>query len=125
MKKDFLFFIPALIWLVISTILLTLPGSSFPKEDWLSKIWFDKWVHIGMFAMMTFLWSWAFHKSDKTQPVKSFVVVAIFSLIYGIGMEYVQKYFIVNRAFDIGDIVADAVGSLIGFLFVMKRYLKK
>ncbi len=125
MKKNFLFFIPAIFWLIISTILLTLPGSSFPKEDWLSKIWFDKWVHIGMFALMTFLWSWAFYKSDKTEKVKPFIVVATVSLIYGIGMEYVQKYFIVNRAFDMGDIIADAIGCVIGLLFVWKRYLKK
>lgn len=125
MKKKFTFYIPALIWVIISTILLTLPGSTFPKEDWLSKIWFDKWVHIGMFAIMTFLWSWALNKSDKDDQAKLFVKVAIICLIYGIAMEFVQKYFIINRSFDIGDIVADAVGCVIGFLFVWRRYIKK
>jgi len=50
-KPSFLF---PLLWLIISTLLLTIPGSSFPKENWLEKIWFDKWVHIGMFAIMVF-----------------------------------------------------------------------
>ena len=116
MTKNILPLFPAAIWLIISTVLLTLPGSSFPKEDWLSKIWFDKWVHIGMFSIMVFLCCWAIMKMGKSNLKKLFLIAALLSLAYGIGMEFVQKYFIPNRSFDEGDIVADAVGCTIGFL---------
>src|SRR5215472_11086552 len=46
----------AIAWFVVTTILLTLPGSAFPKENWFDKIWLDKWIHIALFGMLAFLW---------------------------------------------------------------------
>lgn len=119
------FFFPIL-WLVISTILLTLPGSAFPKENWLGKIWFDKWVHIGMFAIMVWLCCWATHKKyTEVRKIRTaFIWIGLASLFYGIGMEFVQKYCIANRSFDVGDIIADAIGCTIGVLFSIRRYIK-
>lgn len=54
-----------------------------------------------------------------------FMIIALVVVVYGTGMEFVQKYFIPNRSFDTGDILADAIGSLIGFLFATKVYIKK
>lgn len=113
-------FFPAIGWLVLCTILLVLPGSSFPREDWLSKIWFDKWVHIGLFAVMVVLWCWGLLQKNK----KHFVLIAGVALVYGIVMEFVQQYFVSNRSFDIGDIIADAAGCIIGY-FISSRYIKK
>jgi hypothetical protein len=120
-------FLPAIFWFIISTILLTLPGSSFPKNDWLSKIWADKWIHIGLFAIMVFLWCWAMLKiytANKRLKV-IFIEVGIVGLIYGIGMEFVQKYFIPFRSFDVGDIIADAAGCIIGVVYSISGYIKK
>lgn len=61
----------------------------------------------------------------KSNLKKLFLIAAILSLAYGIGMEFVQKYFIPNRSFDVGDIAADAVGCTIGFLYSWRRYIKK
>ena len=126
MKKIKPSFIPAVSWFIISVILLTIPGSAFPKENWLDKIWFDKWVHIGMFAIMVTLWCWAMLKifSISTRLRTVFIWIGLLSLSYGIGMEFVQKYFINNRSFDEGDIIADAVGCTLGVLFSLKRYIK-
>ena len=40
-------------------------------------------------------------------------------------MEFIQKYFIPNRSFDVGDIIADGVGSAIGLLISLKLFIKK
>lgn len=127
MKKLKPSFIPAISWLIISVGLLTIPGSAFPKENWLDKIWFDKWVHIGMFAIMVTLWCWGMLKlySVSTRLRTVFIWIGLLCLSYGIGMEFVQKYFINNRSFDEGDIIADAVGCTLGVLFSLKRYVKK
>ena len=127
MKKIKPSFIPAITWFIISVVLLTIPGSAFPKENWLDKIWFDKWVHIGMFAIMVTLWCWAVLKmySVSTRLRTVFIWIGLLSLSYGVGMEFVQKYFINNRSFDLGDIIADAVGSSLGVFFSIKRYIKK
>jgi VanZ family protein len=120
-------FLPAITWLIITTVLLTLPGSSFPKEDWLDKIWFDKWVHIGLFIIMTLLWNWGIYKNTKNSEdlKRIFWIMGSVWLLYGIGMEFIQHYLIPNRSFDWGDIIADAAGCLIGLVFTSRKYIKK
>lgn len=119
--------IPAIAWFIISVVLLTLPGSAFPNENWLGDIYFDKWVHIGMFTMMVFLCCWAVYKTkkDRQKLFNYFLFFAITALVYGIIMEFVQKYYIPNRSFDIGDIIADGVGCIAGLLFSIRRFIKK
>jgi len=121
-KPSFVF---PILWLIISTILLTIPGKAFPKENWLEKIWFDKWVHIGMFTIMVFLWCWAMLKINLTKEKlkKAFILIALLWLAYGIGMEFVQKYLVENRAFDNGDIIADGIGCLVGLIYSSRRYI--
>ncbi len=117
---------PAIFWIIISTILLIIPGSALPQENWLGKIWFDKWVHIGMFSIMVFLICWAIHKKYLHQKlITVFLFVAAGCLSYGIGMEFVQKYFVANRSFDGGDIIADAIGCTIGYLYSKRSLYKK
>ncbi|MEP6699839.1 MAG: VanZ family protein [Bacteroidota bacterium] len=126
MKKIKPSFIPPILWVIISTVLLTLPGSAFPTKDWLGKIWFDKWVHIGMFILMVVLWCWAIHKKYITNAkLKNwFFLIGLFSLFYGIVMELVQHYLIVNRSFEVGDIIADATGCAIGMVYSRWRFIK-
>jgi VanZ family protein len=114
-------------WLVICTVLLCLPGSAFPKENWLNKIWFDKWVHIGLFSVLVFFWCLAISAEKKffNSVQQLFVWIALGGCVYGIAMEYVQKYFIPNRSFDIGDIIADTIGSIVGLLVATKLLVKK
>jgi VanZ family protein len=104
----------------ISTLFI-LPGSVFPKNDWLSKIWFDKWVHIGLFCALIWLCCWAFTLVTKA----SFLKLMIIGALYGIIVEFVQHHFIPNRYFDLGDLVADITGSLIGLLIWTRLCLKK
>lgn len=127
MKKIRPSFIPGILWFALVTFLLTLPGSAIPKEDWLGKIWFDKWVHIGLFAVMVVLWCWALLRTQSKNGnlFKAFLFCAILWFAYGIGMEFVQKYFVSNRSFDEGDIIADGLGCLAGLMFSRRRYIKK
>lgn len=125
LKRTTLTLIPPIIWLIICTLLLTIPGSALPKEDWLSKIWFDKWVHISLFGFLVYLWCWFYFKTNKKELKRIFLLISILALLYGVGMEFVQKYFIPNRSFDGGDIIADGVGCIIGFLYSWRRYIKK
>ena len=109
----------ALFWLCLITVLLVIPGSKFPKENWLDKIWFDKWVHIGLFAILVFLWC------RTVSRIKAFYFIAAAAVFYGIGMEFVQKYFVSNRGFEILDIVADATGCVLGMFYSLVQYRKK
>jgi VanZ family protein len=101
--------------------LLTLPGSQFPKITWMDKIpLFDKWVHIGLFAVLTFLWC----RVLTVYSAKKFIMVAMACLLYGVVIEFIQGSCIPFRGFEVGDIIADAAGCAVGFL-VSKRWLLK
>ncbi len=119
--------VPAILWLFITIILLTLPGSALPKEDWLDKIGIDKCVHIILFTIMVVLWCRVPAKMNlPTGKLKiSFLWIAISALAYGIGMEFVQKYFVPGRSCDVGDMLADAAGCTAGFFLCTRRFIKK
>ena len=113
-------FWPAVIWLLLSTIAFCLPGSALPKNDWFAVVQFDKWIHVGLFSVMIFLWCLpVFHRPHiNLSLTKLFLGIAIAFFCYGIAMEFIQHFFVSNRSFDMGDIAADAAGCLIGLLFV-------
>jgi VanZ family protein len=129
LRKTYFTLLAAIGWFITSIVLLTLPGTAFPQEDWLDKVWFDKWVHIGMFALLVLLWCLAIRSLKKDifsrKLIRVFSIIAIIFLGYGIGMEFIQKNFIPYRSFDSGDIIADAVGCAAGLIFSVKRYIKK
>ncbi|WP_018630305.1 VanZ family protein [Niabella aurantiaca] len=124
-KTDYLL-LCALVYWIITIVLLTLPGSAFPQEDIFSKIYFDKWIHIGMFSILVLLWNfWLMKKRGAGQRLYTpFVMISITALAYGILMEYIQKWYISNRSFDTGDIIADGTGAIIGLLASIYLYKK-
>src|SRR5580765_7450596 len=98
-------------WSLIIFILLALPGSVFPKEQGFTIPNFDKIVHVGLFAGFVLLW--CFYYSSKQlateKLLRKFFIIFIIGAVYGIGMEYVQKYFIPFRDFDTVDIISDLI----------------
>ena len=101
-----------------------MPNTDIPKEPFLDSIDFDKFVHCGLFATLVFLFSFPF----KTYFAKYnflYLFIAVVALGYGIGMEYVQKYFTTDRDFDVWDMVADGAGCLLGFLFIQWQLSQK
>ena len=110
----------AVLYLVLISILFCLPGAALPKVNWLSKIWFDKWVHIGFFALLIVVWLWAVKSTNR----KMVVAIMMAAAVYGLSVEIVQDQFIANRSFDVGDWIADIIGSFAGLWF-WDRYIKK
>jgi VanZ family protein len=108
---------PALLWTIFIFVLLALPGKMLPKEEsYLPNL--DKIIHVILFGSFVFLWCVYFaSKPDKDSFLKRrFILILVVGCVYGIGMEFIQKYFIPNRAFDMLDILADVLGSTAGFL---------
>ncbi|PWT74750.1 MAG: hypothetical protein C5B59_10510 [Bacteroidetes bacterium] len=106
-----------IVWTVIILILLALPGSMVPSEQGFSVPQFDKIVHICLFGGFVLLWNLYYSKKDISprKKLRIFFTVFIIGAVYGIGMEYVQKYFIPKRDFDQGDIIADLVGASLAY----------
>jgi VanZ family protein len=122
-----IYFTPAVIWFVVSIILLTLPANDLPHSRLFDLPDFDKLVHFGMFFLLTVLFSYPFSKSLAEHVTISaiFNKIACSVILYGIIMEFVQKYFTVGRTFDITDILFDALGTGIGLLAIRQHAFKK
>jgi VanZ family protein len=112
--------ITALSWTIFIFILLALPGKMLPEEDHLSIPQLDKFVHMILFGCFVLLWSYysATKKEPGNQRNSRFILILIIACIYGAGMEFIQKYFIPNRDFDVFDIAADVTGAVIGYIIV-------
>lgn len=122
-----IYFIPAIIWFIISIVLLTLPGNDLPHNSFFDLPFFDKYVHFGMFFLLTVLFSFPFYKlPDKTTAVISiFYKVSFFVILYGVIMEFVQKFFTFERSFDVVDMLFDSLGSLAGLFAIRQFFYKK
>lgn len=114
--------IPSLVWTFIIFILLVLPGNMLPNENHLTIPNLDKLIHMILFGSFVFLWSFYFAAKDpkNVKSGKRFLRILVIACLYGIAMEFIQKYLIPNRDFDLYDIVADITGAVAGYFIVRK-----
>jgi hypothetical protein len=110
----------AIAWFLIMCILFFLPGSALPQESWLDAIYFDKWVHVGLFAVLIFLWRSSFNLDFNHYNW----MLLFIALLYGLTVEFIQKYWVSNRSFDLYDVMADMTGSVIGLVVWLRVYKK-
>ena len=105
------------IWTLLIVIAMCLPGRYIPNEQGFRLPNFDKLVHIGLFGGFAFLWSLYLTKSrlPARRLLFAFFCFYLLANALGVGMEYVQKYWIPGRDYDLADIIADMVGAGLGY----------
>lgn len=109
-------FVPAVLALIVATLLFCLPGEEFPEAGWLQNLHLDKVVHVGLFTVLVAVWSLPFaaRSDDKRKINQRFLLVTVCFVIYGIGIEFIQRDLIPHRSFEAMDIVADTIGCVVG-----------
>jgi len=112
---------PARLWTIFILILMAIPGNMLPKEEKTFIPNLDKFVHATLFGSFVFLWSiyYATRKERNNNSDSRFVLILIIACLYGVATELMQKYLIPNRDYDIFDIMADSIGAVLGYLFVL------
>lgn len=120
-------FIPALLWLALSIVLLCLPGSRIPKYPWLATIHADKWIHIGLFGMLCILFALPVRSDSLTdqQKLRWLLVISLAGILYGVLIEFVQKNWVLNRSFEFQDILADSLGCLLAYWYNRSKIVRK
>lgn len=97
-------------WTLLIFILCLWPGRELPHS---SIPLIDKWVHFVLFAPFTFLWLTAFGRRDFKSLLAGFGAGCATGLL----VELLQGAFpALGRSYDLLDIVADGIGSLLGAL---------
>ena len=117
----------SLVWVifefVLIFILLSMPAGNTPGNNWISYLlqlpYADKIIHIGLFGSLAFSIFFHFEQYSKAsfQTTRTKALSLILCIVFGIGMEFYQKYFVPSRGFEVGDMLADALGALLALPF--------
>jgi hypothetical protein len=116
-----------LVWVifefVLVFILLSMPSSGEPGTGLLSFLlnlpYADKIVHMGLFGSLALSIFFHFEQYSNTvfQTTRTKALALIVCVLFGIGMEFYQKYFVPSRGFETGDMLADAIGAILALPF--------
>ena len=121
MKKLFSSIWPSIIWTLVIFILLVMPTKGIEGASVNEIPNADKFVHAILFAVFAFLWFSFFSVKYPLKGKSIFLTILFIGSFYGLGMEFVQKYF-TERNFSLMDGLADAVGTLIGLMIKKSPY---
>lgn len=113
-------FIPGIAWFFILFILLCIPGRDLPQaNDWMKKIYFDKWVHAGLFGLLAVLFMGPILAADFAEKKKwKYILFILFAVsFWGVTTEFIQHNFVEGRTFDLFDWLADTCGAIIAIFF--------
>jgi VanZ family protein len=97
---------PALIWALIILFLSAHPQLGVSRPQWWLQP--DKIAHAGVYAILSFLMRYG---------IKSVYLPIVLGTVYGIGIEFMQQAFFYGRQLDLGDMLANAVGCVLGVWF--------
>jgi len=109
-------FVPVFFWLIIVLVLSGYPGNQLPKV----AVWqFDKLVHVGMYAVLSFLLflplSKQFLNIEKRFRIRLIIILG--GVSFGGLMEILQENIFINRSGDWIDFIANTIGSILGVFF--------
>jgi len=102
----------AIVWTLVIAFLTLLPGKDLPE---ISIVNFDKVAHLGVFALLQFLYlRWL---------GRYLMWITVSCIFYGGLIELLQGAFYVDRYADVWDFVFNALGCLVA-LFIYKAWFK-
>jgi VanZ family protein len=113
-------FLAAISWTIIIFVLCCTPGKYVPTAHWLELLSFDKFVHAGIFFILTCLWLVYMFKTNKLSIVT--MIFIIFGCVaYGGLLEMMQATVFSQRSGDWLDFIANSFGCLMGLWFFRKN----
>ncbi|WP_341841845.1 VanZ family protein [Chitinophaga caseinilytica] len=121
------YYLPAMGWIILILFLCTLPGKAIPTSGFLEMLHFDKVVHFFLFGGMVLLLAYGYYRHHGRIGAGMLTLIVTCVSAYGLAIEFIQKYLVANRSFDLWDFAADTAGAIAGaliFRFVGMRFLK-
>ena len=90
------------------------------------KLYFDKIVHVCMYAILSFLLLRGFFKQQSNHPPRYSVLISsvVFCAVIGAGIEFLQPVLTMYRQFEWADMMANATGTVCGY-FLFSWFMKK
>lgn len=105
-------------WAMVIEVLVLWPSPPDLSPRWMGG-GFDKVVHASLFAVLAALAAWA--RDFDRRPLWP---AAVGATLFGVLTE-VQQHFIPSRSMELGDLLADAVGTMIGLALFAALALRR
>src|SRR5574337_308071 len=107
-----------LLWALLILILCGMPGKDIPHISFLELLSFDKWVHAGIFFVLTLLLIRSFRLQQKREWLLRNAVYLAPALagLYGGLTEILQATLFIDRDADLYDFIADGFGCILAAL---------
>ncbi len=75
--------------------------------------------HGAAYLLLALLLFVAWQRTLRSSFATAFGVIVGWCLVLGLGMEFAQKYLTASRQFSLWDLLADGVGAVVLFLFLL------
>lgn len=113
---------PPVAWAILIFLASSIPQHAFPQYRIFSQ---DKLIHMGVFAVLSFLVYRAFRLKRRSAPISTAVwVTLVICAVYGALDEFHQLY-VPGRSCDVYDLIADVLGAglvlAVAFLWERRR----
>ncbi|WP_353848577.1 VanZ family protein [Altibacter sp.] len=106
--------IVGIFYTVLVTVAFLSPATDLPG---ISVPYFDKLVHIIIHWILLLIWLWYTKLADQSHISNKIIVVVLMTcFLYGCSIEVLQHWFTTSRNFDVFDIVANGIGSVLGLI---------
>jgi len=125
MYKSFFYFVPSVVWAVIIFALSTNTPVEIGPTEWLDFLSIDKVGHFTFYCIFCVLLCWGFFKTAhplKTISATKLVIAVTVVMVYGVIMELLQLKFYEGRQLEFMDMIANAIGAIIGAI-VFRKFL--
>ncbi len=111
-------FIPAIFWALIIFFIISIPESTIPPSGIFDIPYFDKIVHIIIFAIFAFLLHVGFYYKKESSKHKNnyYTTVFISGLLFSGITEILQHFLFDSRNADFYDFVANLIGVFTGII---------
>ena len=109
-------------WALLIMILCGIPGRDIPHISFLEMLSFDKWVHAGVFFVLTLLAVRGFRLQVRSGALKNraLVIALVLCISYGGVLEILQGTLFKERSADIYDFIANSFGCILAALLYAK-----
>ena len=110
-----------LLWVIAESliifIIMSLPSNKLPSQNsFTNEFKIDKMVHTILFFVLSYSLQSHLNKKNLKKNRSQFISL-ILCILYGVSLEFYQKYFVTSRSFELADIFADSIGSIFGSYF--------
>ena len=118
----------ATIWTIFIVSSCLLPSSIFKPFSSMSLFQLDKIIHLLLYFVFVQLWALNLKKEEK----KNKIIILLIGIGYGVIIEYLQITMNMGRNFEIGDMIANTIGCILGVVLLtitqnllplLKKYL--